>query len=84
MGRSDNTELMSLSEILPIWMKYKMHILWFFVFLAIFMLAVDWWNWGHSEIMLFGLPYWILRVIVLTLVLSPVFWVFSHHLWGDR
>jgi len=62
----------------------KYFFIWLVVFGIVFVLAVDWWNWNQSTPVLFGVPFWILRVMVLTVALTPLFWLFSRWCWREQ
>jgi hypothetical protein len=73
-----------MSVSLPGWIYKKKSIVWLIIFLGIFVLANDWWNWNQETSVLFGLPFWIVRIFILTIGLSPLFWAFSRSAWRDE
>jgi hypothetical protein len=46
---------------------------WAAVFILIFILGNDFWNWGREPMILFGLPLWILYFMGLGVLLSLCF-----------
>jgi len=62
--------------------RYKKPI-WFTIFTIMFVLSLDFWNWNKSKPFFFGLPFWILYFIVLTLSLALLFYVFSKNAWRE-
>ena len=53
---------------------------WFFIFIFIFILANDFWNWGRNPRLYFGLPGWIWYFFILGIMLSFLYLIFSRWL----
>jgi len=66
------------------WSKEKRYVLWSFIFVCFFLLSLDFWNWNLASPLLFGLPYWIIYHMVLTVCLSVVFWLFATAEWREQ
>jgi len=66
------------------WFKDTKHLFWMIIFVSFFILAIDIWNWGFSEPLVLGLPYWIIYHIVLTVSLSVIFWLFARAEWREQ
>lgn len=58
-------------------------VIWGLVFLAVFLLGLDIWNWGRAEPLVWGLPYWVAYLFGLTLILSGIFALFVRDRWRD-
>ncbi len=55
----------------------KSSISWLILFLVIFILANDFWNWGKKEISLFiGLPVWVWYFIIMGIILTVTYSIF--------
>ncbi len=62
------------------WFK-KNKFFWLIVFLIVFSASVDIWWWNSAQPLVFGLPFWVLYFILLTLTLSCVFYFFAKYHW---
>jgi len=58
-------------------------LVWFTIFALVFLLSLDFWNWGKSKPFFLGLPFWIIYFIILTLSLTPLFYLFSRDIWRE-
>jgi len=68
---------------LPFWLPKKDNILWYLLFITLFFLSIDFWNWGSSKPLFLGLPFWLFYLLFLTLFLSGVFYMFSKFFWRE-
>jgi len=59
-------------------------LIWFIVFFILSILYFDFWNWGKSTPFFYGLPYWIIYHIILTILTGLVFYIFVQSIWGDE
>ena len=67
--------------------KQKISVLGFTVFLALFILSMDLWEWGQPnsiDSLILGLPIWIYYLIFLTLATSVFFYIISKNIWRDE
>lgn len=69
---------------LPFWFPTKRNVIWYFLFVFLFILSLDFWNWGSSDPMLFGLPFWVYYLLFLTLFTSLAFYGFSKYYWSKE
>jgi hypothetical protein len=67
---------------LPDWLDKKTLFITLF-FIAIFVLSLDFWNWGQATPLIFGLPYWVVYLLILTILTSLCFFLVSKFLWSD-
>ena len=56
---------------------------WVLVYALILLLSLDFWNWGKAEPFVWGMPYWVFVFIVLNLLLSAYYYLFSRLYWRD-
>lgn len=68
---------------LPFWFPTKKNGVWYIVFIGIFLLSLDFWWWGQAEPLMFGLPFWVVYLLILTLITSVAFYLFSKYYWRD-
>lgn len=68
---------------LPFWLPKKSNVLWYLLFVGLFLLSLDFWNWGQSKPFILGLPSWVIYLLVLTLSVSLAFYAFSRFAWRD-
>ncbi len=66
---------------LPFWFPKKENVFWYFMFILLFIFSLDFWSWNLSKPLVFGLPLWIYYLLILTLLTSVVFYVFSKIYW---
>ena len=57
--------------------------LWYFGWLAILLLSLDFWNWNETTPLIYGIPFWVISLLALTLALSAYYALFARHAWGD-
>lgn len=57
--------------------------LWMMVFGVIFLLSIDFWNWGSDEVVFGFLPLWVFRIILLQFLLSGAILLFVKFYWKD-
>jgi len=68
---------------LPFWLPKKSNVLWYLLFVGLFLLSLDFWNWGQSKPLILGLPFWVIYLLVLTLSVSLAFYAFSRFTWRN-
>jgi hypothetical protein len=56
---------------------------WALGYAIIFLLSLDFWNWGRFAPLLMGLPYWVVAFILLNLALSLYYLLFARFYWRD-
>jgi len=61
--------------------KKKMKTLWFLIFAILFLLSIDFWAWNKTEPFIFGLPFWVIYILILTLSLSFFYYLFCRYFW---
>jgi hypothetical protein len=66
---------------LPFWFPKKENAFWYLVFILLFSFSLDFWGWNKSRPVIFGLPLWIYYFLILTLLTSVVFYIFSKYFW---
>jgi hypothetical protein len=66
---------------LPFWFPKKENAFWYFLFIIIFIFSNDLWGWNHANPMLFGLPVWVIYLLILTILTSIAFYIFSKVFW---
>jgi len=62
----------------------KKYIIAFVVFVALFLLSLDFWAWGQSEPLFLGLPFWVYYLFFLTIATSIAFFIFSKYNWSGN
>ena len=68
---------------LPFWFPKKDNVIVYLVFIVIFLLSLDFWGWGQSKPMIFGMPLWVYYILIITLLTSVAFYIFSKYYWRD-
>jgi len=63
---------------------YKNYVWCFIVFLALFVLSLDFWGWNSASPMFLGLPIWVYYLLFLTLSLSVFFYIIAKNVWRDE
>ena len=66
---------------LPFWFPKKENGFWYIIFILLFLFSLDFWGWGQGKPLFFGLPLWIIYLLVLTLLTSIIFYIFSKFYW---
>ena len=67
--------------------KQKIAILGFIVFIALFILSLDFWGWGRPtsvDSLVLGLPVWVYYMLFLTLATSVFFYIVVKYVWRDE
>jgi hypothetical protein len=67
----------------PFWFPKKNNVIWYIFFIGLFLLSMDFWGWNQSKPLIFGLPLWIVYLLILTLSTSIIFYLFSKTYWED-
>ncbi|MFH1404219.1 MAG: hypothetical protein ABIH11_08130 [Candidatus Altiarchaeota archaeon] len=57
--------------------------LWYSGWLALLLLSLDFWNWGSIRYMFFGIPCWVVCMLIITVLLSMYYQLFSRTVWGE-
>jgi hypothetical protein len=68
---------------LPFWFPTKRNAIWYFLFIFLFILSLDFWNWGESEPFVYGLPLWVYYLLFLTIFTSLFFYLFTKYQWRE-
>lgn len=68
---------------LPFWFPKKSNAVWYLLFILLFLLSLDFWNWGQSKPMILGLPVWMWYLLILTLLTSLAFYAFVRFVWRE-
>jgi hypothetical protein len=68
---------------LPSWLDKKYTVVIILFFIGIFILSLDFWNWGQATPLISGLPYWVIYLFILTILTSLCFLLVSKYLWSD-
>lgn len=69
---------------LPFWMPNKKNYIWYLLFILIFILSLDYWQWNVHNPLFFGLPIWVIYFFTLTILTSFTFYIFSKYYWSDN
>jgi len=65
-------------ELLPFWFpQSKNNIIWTLIFLVLFTLSIDFWNWDSNSRISEWLPFWVLYLVVIQFALAFSIWKFS-------
>ena len=68
---------------LPFWFPKKENIIVYIVFIVIFLLSLDFWGWRQYKPLILGMPLWVYYLLILTLLTSVAFYLFSKSYWSD-
>ena len=68
---------------LRFWLPKKTNVIWYLIFIGLFLLSLDFWWWGQTTPLIFGLPFWVVYLLILTLITSLAFYLFSKYYWRD-
>ena len=68
---------------LPFWFPKKENIFVYIVFIVIFLLSLDFWGWEQYKPLILGMPLWVYYLLILTLLTSVAFYLFSKSYWSD-
>ena len=66
------------------WFFFENKKIWIIIFSVVFLLSIDFWNWGNYHPLIFGLPFWLIYNLFLTLILSILFLFFSKIHWREQ
>jgi len=58
-------------------------VLWGGAFLLLVALSLDFWNWGASEPLYLGVPFWVVNTFILSILFSLYYLAFSKYHWGN-
>ena len=65
-------------ELLPFWFpQSKRNMFWTIIFIALFGLSIDIWNWDSDTRVSNWIPVWIIYLVVIQLTLAYYLWKFS-------
>ena len=65
-------------ELLPFWFpQSKNNIIWTLIFVVLFTLSIDFWNWDSNSRISEWLPFWVLYLVVVQFALAFSIWKFS-------
>lgn len=67
----------------PFWFPNKKNVVWYLLFSLVFVLSMDFWGWNKSKPFIFGLPFWVVYFLLITLVVSVIFYLFARFYWGE-
>ena len=68
---------------LPLWFPKKENIIVYIVFIVLFLFSLDFWGWGQYMPLILGMPLWVYYLIILTMLTSVAFYLFSKSYWSD-
>ena len=68
---------------LPFWFPKKDNAIVYILFIALFLLSLDFWGWGQYKPLILGMPLWVYYLLFLTLLTSVAFYLFSKTYWRD-
>jgi hypothetical protein len=68
----------------PFWIPRKNNIIWYLLFIFIFILSLDYWQWNNFNPIIFGLPLWVIYFFILTIFTSFAFYLFTIYYWSDN
>jgi hypothetical protein len=68
---------------LPFWFPKKSNAIWYIFFVVLFLLSLDFWGWGQSKPLILGLPLWVYYILIITLLTSLAFYIFSKYYWRE-
>jgi len=65
-------------ELLPFWFpQSKKNKFWALIFITLFVLSIDFWNWNSDTRVSDWIPVWIIYLIVIQFALAYSLWKFS-------
>ena len=73
-----------ISKIIYPWFEAHKTYLWILCFIVLFLLSFDVWNWDRIYPLIFGIPFWIMYHIFLTILVSLIFYVFVKQMWSEE
>ncbi|MFC2162060.1 hypothetical protein ACFLRF_00130 [Candidatus Altiarchaeota archaeon] len=56
---------------------------WYGGWLLLLLFSLDFWNWNTAHPIIYGMPAWIIYLLILTVCLSIYYFLFTKHRWGD-
>ena len=68
---------------IPFWFPKKNNAIVYIVFIVLFLLSLDFWGWRRYEPLILGMPLWVYYILILTLIISVAFYLFSKAYWSD-
>jgi hypothetical protein len=68
---------------LPFWFPNRKNAIWYILFILLFLLSLDFWGWNQSKPLILGLPIWMYYLLILTLLTSLAFYLFTKLYWRD-
>jgi len=67
----------------PFWFPNKKNAVVYLLFIVLFLASLDFWGWGQYRPLILGMPFWVYYLIIITLLTSVAFYLFSKHFWRD-
>ena len=65
-------------ELLPFWFpQSKNNRIWTLIFIVLFTLSIDFWNWNSDSRIAEWLPFWVLYLVAIQFALAYCLWRFS-------
>ena len=68
---------------LPFWFPKKENAIVYIVVIVIFLFSLDFWGWEQYKPLILGMPLWVYYLLILTLLTSVAFYLFSKSYWSD-
>jgi len=68
----------------PFWFPNKDNIFGYILFIGLFLLSLDFWGWRQYNPLILGLPFWVYYLLIITLLTSVSFYLFSIRFWRDK
>mgnify|MGYP006274665911 CR=1 FL=1 len=66
------------------WKRYANHVLVGFLIILIFICSLDFWNWQMFSLSFFGFPQWVWYGMILTFLLSIIYFLVVTYLWQEE
>jgi hypothetical protein len=69
---------------LPFWFPKKRNAFWYVIIILLFIGSLDFWAWNKTHPLILGLPFWMYYLLILTLLTSFIFYLFSKDYWREN
>jgi hypothetical protein len=69
---------------IPFWLPKKNNAIWYVIFFLIFLSSQDYWQWNNNNPLIFGLPIWVIYILILTILTSFAYYIFTKFYWSDK